>query len=193
MRIPISVLLILLAVVSVSKAAVYSYTDQQGNVIFTDIPHGQNSKVVTITEPIGIHSSVTAGQPSPNDNQKMMQHIEQVGQMAPKAVNAERPVYQTFLIISPSDKTTLQNPETIPVMVKTQPELFKTDKIQLLLDNKITGEAVHGTNLTLPRVERGEHRVAAIILDKDQRVMKQSNVITIFVQRANLNSPARVN
>jgi hypothetical protein len=65
------------------------------------------------------------------------------------------------------------------------------DKVQLMVDNKPAGEAVAGTSGILPWIERGAHQVSAVIIDANQKVIKSSNSITIYIQRAGMNSPAR--
>ena len=100
--------------------------------------------------------------------------------------------YSTFAITSPKDGATFQNQPAIPVVMSVEPNMLGGDKIQLMLDGKPSGVPTATFYQELGLVERGTHSLSAVILNKADQPIKQSNAVTIYVHRASvINSPAR--
>jgi len=152
--------------------------DVAGNLTYSDTPleHGQ---VVNVSEGSDSASSV---QSSPELNNSEPTSLD----ATPPAVE-EATSYTAFTITSPKDQENIQNQPTLPVDIKLDPKLRKGDKIQLMLDDKPIGDAAESTHITLGQLERGTHQLSAVIINTSQQVLQQTNPITIYVNRVNVN------
>lgn len=191
-----ALIICLIFVCTLASAAIYKQLDQSGQVVFSDTPINPNATVIqpsplegyTTTETI---KTITTTVPK-NAVKTPAKAIDQ--QDADKTIlkEIEQIPYKTFLIVSPKDQETIQNqPVSIPVDIVVEPKLAQDNKIQLYLDGKPAGPPAATTHFELPNVERNIHQVHAEIIDGNQRSIKQSNNITIYVHRASVNFPNR--
>lgn len=163
---------LLIFIFTSSNAAVYMQTDKNGNITYSDIPLPQ-SKEIELPSIINTTPSVQqSSEVITNDSQE-------------EVINHP---YTQFSILSPKDQETIQNQPTINVDIALKPNLQKGDKIQLLLDGKLIGDPAASIHLQLPLIERGVHQLYAVIINEKQQVIQQTNPVTIFIHRANLNS-----
>jgi hypothetical protein len=173
------ILLIMLAVTSVSFAAIYTSTDKNGNIFYSDTP-SRNATV--ISAPTTNHYQREPTQPTTTETTASSLVKETTAKEAP-------PTYTTFAISSPTDQQTFQNQRDIPITIHIEPELGPTDKIRLLLDGAPYGTAENKTTISLFQVDRGMHQISAQLLDKNQTVIKQTPAITIYIQYASVLRP----
>lgn len=168
----------------VCHGAVYMEKDKFGNITYSDtpLPNGTKIDVPEVTQETSEGSNVTSvtTTTSTEENAVVAENI---------LVHKD---YVVFLIQSPVDQATIQNQATIPVDIKIDPPLQEGDKILLLLDNKPYGAPAASTRFELADVERGTHQLSAVLLDANQRVIKESNSVIIYVHRVTLNSPTRI-
>jgi hypothetical protein len=174
-----SILLSIFLLSSPCYAAIYMQKDSNGNITYSDTPL-ENAQIVETPEPKETSTSVQRS-PITNIDEK------NIGESETTPAQEVRALYTTFDIISPKDQENIQNQPTLPVDIKLEPELKSGDKIQLLLDNKIIGNASTSTHIMLGQLERGTHQLSAIILDSNQKVVQKSTPITIYVNRVNAN------
>lgn len=170
---------------NISYAAIYMHVDENGNTVYSDTNESPNSKVVVLPASGGASSAVS----TPGSTGISTPIMPAASGLADD--EGSQNDYTTFTITSPNDNETIQNPVTISVKFDIKPSLQSGDKVQLMVDNKPAGEAVAGTSGILPWIERGSHQVSAVIIDANQKVIKSSNTITIYIQRVGVNSPAR--
>jgi len=175
MKYLISVILIVFS--TNALAEIYMKQEKNGSVTYSDSPM-KNSKTVTVTDEM-----VTSVKTNNNATSKEEQTV---------AVTAvKRKPYTKFVINSPKNEETLQNQPSLDINFAVEPELSKDDKIQIIFDGKKLGEPVASSNINVGRVNRGTHELYGLIVDKDNKSIKQSNVITIFVQQAHIGSKKR--
>jgi len=178
------VLLLLIFHAAISYADIYMQTDKNGNITYSDVPLSNSQKIILPD----INSSNSNLQTVPDTTPVDTLEKNTVPVTVETAV--EQP-YTEFAILSPKDQETIQNQPTISVKIALKPALRPGDTIQLLLDGKMTGPQMASTSLGLTLLERGTHQLSAIVLNANQQVLQQTNPITIYVQRANVNtSPA---
>lgn len=170
----------------VSQAAIYMHVDENGNTVYSDT--NENPKAKMVVMPASGESSSAVSAPRSLGISSPMKLDAAESAVDDDSVQND---YTTFTIVSPKDNETLPNPVTISVNFDIKPTLQNGDKVQLMVDNKPAGEAVAGTSGILPWIERGAHQVSAVIIDSNQKVIKSSNSITIYIQRSGVNSPAR--
>lgn len=171
------ILLCLYTTVTFSAGAVYTQTDENGNVTYSDMPL-KNSQLVVIPE-----VNTTASQQPPK---KTMTNTPSTP--SPSSSGETKITYTTFTMTSPIDQQTFQNQRAIPVEIKIEPALQTGDKIQLYVDGKPYGTAMESTTLTTQQLERGSHTISAALIDRAQTVLKQTGTATIYVQYARLGT-----
>jgi len=181
MRLFLSILL-LLGLAMNAQAEIYKWTDQKGNVHFSDSPHPGASQV--ILPAAQMQDPVTASNPPAATNNPPSVSSPTVTVTSPPPVVAH--TYQKLDITAPLDQASIFNgPGEFTVTVNVVPSIMKGDKLQVLLDGKITGES-NGNSVTLTPVDRGTHQVQAQIVDASNKTLISSKTITVFVHRASL-------
>lgn len=157
-------------------AGVYTYTDSQGNVVFTDSPQSNSNAQRLTTEDIG--QPVVVPRPT-------AQTAEATNNTAADSENQQ---YTSLQIVSPKDQETFQNQPNIKVEVATLPPLQKGDKIQIFLDGVAWGPAQPIIRFSFLRPDRGTHTISAKLLDKNQKVLLETKPITVFIHQAHLGN-----
>lgn len=165
---------LLLALSLPATAQIYSYTDANGNRVFTnEPPQGSDAQAVQLnpTNTISEQPTNNLGNTSttPSDNQMS----------APFAV-----LQITGL---PSDEAMRANNGTFSVGVDTSPALNANQQLQLILDGQAYGQPSNSTQLQLNNIPRGEHSLAVQVLSGGQSI-QQSSPIGFTVQRVALGT-----
>lgn len=172
--------LLLLAALPVA-ADIYRWTDEQGNVHFSDEPR-QGADAYDPGEPTVVESLPTpAGAANGGDGER------------------ERPEagtrYERFTFSAPQPEENLRgNPGRVTVSLTSTPGLAPEHRIRLTLD----GEPVPGSPSNRPRfqlngVERGTHRLRATIVDGEGRVLAEAGPLVFYMHRPSVNLPANPN
>lgn len=170
---------VLLSLSMAAKATLFTYTDENGVTSYTDTP--THSSAIPIATPKEDKAISTGGaQPTT---------IAPVISTSPAI--SERVTYTTFTITSPTEGATIQNQPNLMVTFKIEPDLQQGDTIQVQLDGASWGEPIVAKSVDLGQLERGEHVISAILMDKDKKTLITSNAVKIFVHRVTLNSPSR--
>lgn len=178
------ILFIILCLFSLSTFAnVYQQVDEHGTTVYSDTPLSNQAKKVELPGAQNYESPPSITTPPPKTTTATT--------TVSIAEEARKP-YTTFLIISPKDQETIQNQPIIYVEVQLDPKLQAGDVIQLFLDGKPFGSPSNSTHLQMSLVDRGTHQLSAVIVDANQKIVKESNSITMYVQRIGTNFPARV-
>lgn len=172
------VMLMLLLITLPCYSDVYTETDSQGNITYSDSP-STNSKKIEMQE--------TSAPPPVTTNIPNKPTITSPTPTSEESTNADEP-YTKFLIKSPTDQQTFQNEREIPVEIVITPDLKKGDKIQLFVDGIPHGEASSSTVLTAKQLDRGMHVISAILYDKTNKILKNTKGVVIYVQYARLGT-----
>jgi hypothetical protein len=189
MRLFLSILL-LLSLAMNAQAEIYKWIDQKGNVHFSDSPHPGASQVILpaaqMQDPVTAPNppAATNNPPTATNNPPSVSSPPTVTVTSPPPVLAH--TYQKLDITAPLDQASIFNgPGEFTVTVNVVPSIMKGDKLQVLLDGKMTGES-NGNSVTLTPVDRGTHQVQAQIVDASNKTLISSKTITVFVHRASL-------
>lgn len=171
-------LILLFLYPAISTADIYKTVDANGDITFSDKPTSQNSTVISLPKP----------------NTAPATKSEPVNSSTPTATTTEedkngKKPYTKFQIASPADQETIQNQPNLAVKIDVEPDLQPDDVIQIYIDGGPVGNAMHATDFNLTIPYRGTHIVSATLFDKDMRVLKKSNAVTIFVHQAHLGTP----
>lgn len=183
-------IMIFILLINIAYAAIYMQKETNGVTTYSDAPLGKNATII----------------PSPNINENTTTSVVTTPETKPlspstSAPNMKQPTqtaspdtrkpYIHFILISPKNQETIQNQASFTVTLNIEPPLQEGDTVQVLLDGKSWGQPVHDSHITMSEIDRGQHEIYAVLLDRDQKIIKQSNPITIFVQRIGTNFPAR--
>ncbi|MBX8605231.1 DUF4124 domain-containing protein [Pseudomonas cichorii] len=172
-------LICLFLLISLPAAAqIYKYTDANGNTAFSNQPpNGIKTEVVELPPLNSVETRVPAT-PAMNT-------------AAPPTSTQTHPrdAYSTLELTDlPTDEALRANDGTFTVSVKIQPRLRPGHQLQLLVDGNPYGTPTNIPRLQVVNIDRGEHSFAVVVLDS-QRVVQQSQTITLTVQRVHVNRP----
>ncbi|TAL65630.1 MAG: DUF4124 domain-containing protein [Legionella sp.] len=154
-----------------ASAQIYKWTDAQGNVHFSDVPHDGAEKVK-------INESQTFSPPKPiNGNNSTLGTKDQT---------SNKPRSYTKVVISqPQNEATVRNNNGyLVVAVELEPDLTPGDNLQLLFDGAPIGEPQPNLSFQLNGIYRGEHTIAVQVLDPSGQVLNTSDSVTFFMHRA---------
>lgn len=149
------------------QAGLYKGLDEDGNVAYSDTPF-EDSKKMTLP-PISIV-----------DTPKV-----QVKEKVVEAKKGKAVKYTRFQITAPGNQQVMWNNDVLSVTMALAPALNTDggDYIALLLDGKTVVKRSVSQLIQLPRVDRGEHKVQALIRNKQGKVVKRSQAVTFHVKR----------
>lgn len=161
----LAALLLILPVMA--YAAVYKWTDEKGNVHFSDTPH-QGAKKIEVPKaqtftPVNIPSPIKPQQNTPQQQQS----------------------YKAVQITQPEDEATIRNNNGyVAVSVRVDPGLFEGDLLQLYFDGTPVGKPQTSTVFVLNNIYRGEHNISVAIIGANGKQIMKSESVTIFMHRA---------
>ena len=167
--------LLLAMPVAAHAAKIYKWTDPQGNVIYSDTPRPGAVEIEVPTEPAGIVPV------PPRDAAQ------------PSQPAAQPAAYQTLTVVSPADQQVLENiGGLVNVSLALAPSLQVAEghAIRLRLDGRTLGTRYPGAEIALPNVERGEHTLAAEVVDRAGAVLIASAAVSFTVHEPSSEAPA---
>ncbi|MBF7728575.1 DUF4124 domain-containing protein [Pseudomonas sp. N040] len=175
MRIPLACLLMLLAIPA--SAQIYSYTDANGNKVFTNQP------------PDGIDAAPVQLQPmNTMDPTRVAAPAQDAEAVAAPVDGQSLPYSQVQLTDLPTDEALRANNGTFTVRAALQPGLMPGHRLQLLLDGQPYGSPTNVPLLQLTEIDRGDHTLELQVKAGD-KVIQQSMPVTFTVQRVALGTP----
>ncbi|KPC25170.1 Uncharacterized protein ABJ99_2317 [Pseudomonas syringae pv. cilantro] len=179
-----SLICLLLLISLPAMAQIYKYTDANGNTAFSNQPpNGTKTEVVELPPLNSIETQTPSG-PAVNS--------------APPSAPAQAPApaqsqpqtaYDVLELTDlPTDEALRANNGTFIIGVKVQPRLQQNHRLQLLLDGNLYGQPSNLPRFQVVNVDRGEHSFAVVVKD-GERIIQQSETITLTVQRVHLGKP----
>ena len=170
----------LLLAASPAGAQIYSWTDADGNRIFSDQPR-PGASTVELGPTNVIEPAPVATRPEPVD--------------PPSGGNAS--FYRELSITSPvHDSNIRSNEGDLTLVVQTDPPLSGSHLLRVSLDGVLSDSAVPGSGaamhqLTVSNVDRGSHQVAVVVVNARGEELQRSAPVTVHLQRTSLNQPGR--
>lgn len=151
-------------------AQIFTWTDGQGVVHFSDTPH-QGAQPVALPN---VQSFSTPSSPSPSNNEA-----------PPNAVgNPVEPehVYKKLAITQPSNEATIRNNQGfVMITAAVEPDLFPDDNFQLIFDGEVLGKPQPIPVFQISGINRGAHSFAIQVVNKQGEVLITSENITVFM------------
>lgn len=175
MRLPL-LLLIAVALLSPAQAEVYTYTDADGNRVFTDRPKAGNAKRVEMA-PIN-----SMGQPNAPRTRVMQME-------AP----IKAPEYQMLRILVPEpDAVVNDGTGDVVVSANSDPALLPTHKYRLIVDGQPSAEPGRSPVFALQGLARGTHQLAVEILDAEGLTLERTPSQPLHVRLTSLDQKRKV-
>jgi hypothetical protein len=159
-----------------ADTTVYEYRDAQGNMTFSDTPHGdaQTINVPNVqsfsTPPVVEKRRLNTPPPNPMVN-----------------------VNYKITILSPTNEETIwDNQGNILVQTDIYPALSEGAKLQIVVDGtpKITVALSQGQ---LQGIDQGQHTIITQVVDAKGNILVTSAPVTVYLHHASLNAPLRRN
>lgn len=97
-------------------------------------------------------------------------------------------------ILTPAPQDTIHdNSGNMAVEVRVEPPTDPNGgtSIRILLDGKRAAPDSRGTKFALQGVERGEHRLQALLIDRQGQTLSVSDTVTFTMWQASVNAPPR--
>lgn len=160
---------------SPALAAIYKTVDEDGNVVFTDVPPKDQSKAIEIDarntyQPTPLPAASTPAATA-TDGAETEEEL---------AVN-----YESLRITSPADDEAVrENAGNVTISVSANPSLDvqQGHRVQILVDGSPLANAA-ATSVSLTNIDRGTHLLVAQILDADGQVLISSSPVTFHMLR----------
>lgn len=159
----------LMMIFGISNAEIYTWTDSQGAVHFSDTPH-PGAKKMNIPDAQGYSTPQPKSQTNP--------------QIEKKENKSQQQTYTKLTIVQPENQATIRNNQGyIVVATEIIPDLVPGDKLQLLFDGTPIGEPQTALLFQLNGIYRGSHTIAVQVIDENGNALMTSEPITIFMHR----------
>lgn len=163
----------LMLFVCISQAQVYTWTDSQGVVHFSDNPHPGAEK-------LKLPEAQTFSPPIPK------QEIAPVNDdSTPDKDKGEQESYTKIAIREPLNQATIRNPQGY-VIVSVEldpPKLGQGDLLQMIFDGSPLGDPQPNMIFELKGIYRGSHTIAVQVVNSEGKVLLTSDAITIYMQQ----------
>nr|WP_161469198.1 DUF4124 domain-containing protein [Pseudomonas syringae] len=177
-----SLICLLLLISLPALAQIYKYTDANGNTAFSNQPpNGTKTEVVELP-PLNSIEKQTPARPAVNS----------APQSAPEPAQQQSQPLTRYDVLEltdlPTDEALRANNGTFIIGVKVQPRLQQNHRLQLLLDGNLYGQPSNLPRFQVVNADRGEHSFAVVVKD-GERIVQQSETITLTIQRVHLGKP----
>ena len=147
-------------------AEIYETQDEQGNVVYTDVPPKEGAPEVKLP-PVNILEA-----PDSFQNSKL----------TPTSKESEYK-YQGLSIVSPANNETIYiNTASIPIQIKLLPEVNRSagHRLELLWDGKLLAQ--NQLTYQISEADRGEHIIQAQVVDAKNKVLISATAVTVHVK-----------
>ena len=178
---------LLVIAANVSIAGIYKYTDEQGNVHFTDKPVS-GAKKIKENKPSVAPAPKTSYKPSSSSKPRTRTTVK-VFKTEAKEQPKQKPKakrYKSIKIVSPkNDQAYRSNNGNVEFVYSISPPLqtkFK-HKIKLVFDGKKLPGQWETSTISLMNLDRGTHTISAIVIDKKGKKLIQSSTTTFHLLR----------
>ncbi len=173
---PVLMTLIWTAASSAQASTIYSWTDENGVVHFTDQPQTPDATAypLSVTEVSG----------------NIEQTADTIAAQTTDVAVVEEPAktITTVSLVSPMHEQTIRNNEgIINIHAVTNSKLNNQTQAQLVLDGVVKGDPQTELTWTLDNVDRGSHQLQ-IQLVKGGKVIASSDSITVYLHRATVTA-----
>lgn len=175
-----TLILMLLALAFPAQSGVFKWTDEQGNVHYTDRPVEEAEKLRVPGLP---KEQATSSAPESATSQSADEDLAPRQAVVPEDLAATD--YTEFELVSPQEGQTFRNNEgKVDVGILLQPPLAAGHQIRLLLDGVPVEPLFTSTQLILNDVSRGSHKLEVRIMDDEGAVQAVAPAVNFHMRQA---------
>lgn len=170
MRAPL-ILLLLIMLPSQGYAGMYKWTNDEGDIIYSDTPPNNDAEEVILPELNTTPALKVEARPEPTQTPDE---------------SAETTSYTDFKLVKPEPEAIIRdNTGNVPVSLSLEPALDTSagHSINILIDGQVSISNSQQTSVTLANIDRGTHTVSAEIRDSSGKVINSSNSVSFTVYR----------
>jgi hypothetical protein len=156
-------------------AQIYKTVDEDGNVVFTDVPPNRDTGAVQLDE----YSTYEPAAAAPAAQTSGRSAGIEEGETEPE------PSYEMISILTPrNDEPIRENSGMVSISVSTVPQLDTSagHRVQILLNGTVMAEGGM-QDFVLENVDRGSHQLTAQITNANGDILVQSAPLTFHLQR----------
>ncbi|MEC6798665.1 DUF4124 domain-containing protein [Photobacterium sp. S4TG1] len=177
----VSMLLFTTAANTAIATTIYSWTDDNGVVHFSDTPGTPQASTVEL--------SVTEVQPSIQSTSINIEQMNNV-ELISITTDTEPPLpAATISLLAPVHQQTIRsNDGDIKIRAVSNRKLNKNLQAQLVIDGKAHGKAQTDLTWQLTNIDRGSHQVQIQLL-KNGKILASSESITVYLHRVSQARP----
>ncbi|MFV8834988.1 DUF4124 domain-containing protein [Aquisalimonas sp.] len=162
----------------VATADIYKWVDEDGNVVYSDEPR-EGAERLERTAPDSSYRFETPRRPSGDPSAS-----------GDNGDNGSR--YDHVRIVHPTDEGTVRdNQGLVDVQLELSPALRAEHRVQFLFNGEPQGEPSRSLEARLTEVHRGEHQVAARVLNEAGAVIAETEPVTFYMHQASRLLPGR--
>ena len=157
-----------------ADARIYRTVDENGNVVFTDVPPKDQAETVELGQSNQYTPEAASGRTRANRDALAAEEEE-----APQIIS-----YEWVNIESPGDDEAIRNNAgNLTIVVGSSPTVDRSvgHSIEVLLDGQ--PQSASEDPLSLENVDRGTHTLVARIIDQDGEILATSNPVTFHMLR----------
>jgi len=166
-------LLLTLASADAADSRIYRTVDEQGNVVFTDVP----PKADDTSEQIVVEK------PNTFDAQQAVPDADAWVVESPGGDEEALFSYDNLAVTSPSnDESVRENAGNVTIIATVKPQLRPGHVVRLMMDGSLVQEG-RKTTFPMTNVDRGTHVVKLAIVDDEGRVLQESEDSTFHMLR----------
>ena len=164
-----------LSVAMNASAAVYKWTQPDGTVMYSDQPPTKNSAPVKLPS----LQEIKMPPPPPSPPSSNNTATNQSGQ-------SQAHTYNKINITQPADNSAFRNNAgVVTVKLDLEPVLQAGDVVDVILDGKEIGQGTSST-LSISNVDRGTHKLQAVVKDDQGNTLISSDTITFTLLRTSI-------
>lgn len=164
-----------------ASSRIYRTVDEQGNVVFTDVPPREDEESAQIV--IETPNSFDAREAIP---QRDAWIVEPTDEAAAPAFT-----YESLSIVSPqNDEAVRENAGNLSIVANVNPRLQYGHVMRLMMDGAVIQEG-RQTTFTLANVDRGTHVIGLEIIDEQGQVVARSDDSTFHMLRYHIKPQPR--
>lgn len=172
----------MIGISSALAADIYRWIDDNGNQVYSDQPT-ENAEKVELR-----HSMIYTPVEIPELSEDAMDTQSEEADASIPAPNYK------LSVVSPEDDAGIRvNNGNVMVNLQLIPALVpeRGDLIQLYLDGLPAGMPMPQLNFMLENLDRGTHKLSAVVLNASGEVLAESETITFHLQRTSVLQPGR--
>ena len=156
-----------------SQAELYKWIDKDGETFYSDEPPHDKAQPL-VPPPL---TTTPAIKYKPKAKAEKQQEKKQ---------EEKQTIYSSFKITSPANNETLHDNAgniTVSFAIKPKLDIKAGHRIAVLVNSQSKIEGSTGLTIGLKNLDRGTHSIKAVIKNKQKKIIKSTNSVTIHIRR----------